>query len=101
VHALGLGAKGPREVWIAAATDGLRRLIFYRGEREAIAVFQPDFHLLARAEPAFMRDRIARSRHLRPFRKLLSPRWLDPALRMLCVRLANVVLVFRRGTIRG
>jgi len=102
VHALGLGvgAKETRAAWIAAATDGLRRLIFYRREREAIAVFGADFHLVARAEPAFMRDRIARSRQLRRFRKLVAPRWLDPALRMLCVRLANVVLVFHRGATR-
>ena len=43
-----------------------------------------------------MRDRLARSR-FRELKNLFAPRWLDPALRMACVRLANAVLVFRRA----
>jgi SAM-dependent methyltransferase len=100
VHALGLGvgAKEPRAAWIAGAADSLRRLIFYRGECEAIATFLPPFRLVARAEPEFMRDRVARSPRFRRFAQIFAPRSLDPILRMLCVRLANVVLVFRRAT---
>jgi len=98
VHALGLGigAKDARAVWIAGATDGLRRRIFYRRERQAIAMFQPRFRLVARAEPEFIRDRLARSKRFRQLKEVFAPRWLDPVLRRLCVRLANVVLVFRR-----
>lgn len=93
---LGLGRNEDRAAWVSGASDSLQRHIFYRTQNEAISTFQQRFRLVARGDAAFMRDRLARSERMRKLAPLFAPRWMDPLLRMLCVRLANVVLVMQR-----
>jgi hypothetical protein len=76
--------------------ESLRRHIFYRSEVASIDAFAPGFRLESRREADFILDRVTHSRSLRRLRPIAGWAILRPFLRRVCVRLAGVVLVFRR-----
>ncbi len=84
-----------RDDWVASEMESLRRRIFYRNERDTLAMFEPSFQLIARGEADFIADRVLHSRALRWCHPLLAQRTFEPILRWACLRLAGVVLVFR------
>jgi len=97
-HRLGLGwgREGlSRDAWVARSIASMREEVAYRPAREAEALFGRAFEIEARAEPDWIRDRLAHSR-LKPLARLAAPRALDPLLRFLCRRLATMVLVLRK-----
>lgn len=97
-HRLGLGwgREGlTREAWVARSVASMREEVAYRPAAEAEALFGRAFEIEARAEPDWMRDRVAHSR-LKPLGGLVAPRAFDPLLRFLCRRLAIMVLVLRK-----
>ena len=96
-HRLGLASRHPpgRAAWVAHATQSLANDMFYVRDREVPGVFAPYFSLAGRAEPEFLRDRLAQSR-LRRLTPLFTNRTLAPLLRRLCLALANGVYVFER-----
>ncbi len=98
-HALGLcnDPGRPRDAWVAAEMEALRRHMFYRSERDALAMFAPAFRVIARGEADFIADRIRHSRALRWCRGALTQPVFAPLLRLACLRLAGVVLVLRAG----
>ena len=94
-----LGAM-PRAAWLANADDMLRRHVFYRTQRQALATFAPDLTPAGRREADYLRFRLQHSRlaGLLPLANLPA---LEPLLRWLCVRLATAVFVLRRASPRS
>jgi SAM-dependent methyltransferase len=97
-HRLGLGwqrAGLSRDAWVARSIASMREEVAYRPAREAEALFDCAFEIEERAEPDWIRYRVAHSR-LKPLARLAAPRALDPLLRFLCRHLATMVLVLRK-----
>ena len=96
-HWLGLSndPRRRRNDWADREMEALRDLVSYRDEIDTIAMFEPNFELVARAEAALLLDRAANSRALKRFLPCLSWSRLEPVLRHACLRLAGVVLVLR------
>ena len=97
-HLLGL-CNAPdmnRHEWVFAETTLLRENVFYRDEARALEAFAPLFRIEARREPDFMLDRCAQHRLVRHVMPVLRAAPLRPLLRRACVRLAGVLVVFRR-----
>jgi SAM-dependent methyltransferase len=85
----------PRDHWVEFEMESLRRRIFYRNERNTLAMFAPSFQLVARGEADFIADRVLHSRALRWCHPLLAQQIFEPIVRWACMRLAGVVLVLR------
>ncbi len=102
-HALGLhNAPGRgRDDWVAEAQASLRRDMFYRRERGALAAFAPEFTLAARREADFIRDRIGHSSRIGWLSGLARRAMFEPLLRRACLRLAGVVFVLQRVPAAG
>ena len=97
-HRLGLGWQREglsREAWVARSVASMRDEVAYRSARNAEELFQRSFDIEQRAEPDWIRDRVAHSR-LKSLGVLIAPRAFDPGLRFLCRRLATMVLVLRK-----
>jgi len=97
-HRLGLGWQREglsRDAWVARSIASMREEVAYRPAREAEALFGRAFEIEERAEPDWIRYRVAHSR-LKPLARLAAPRALDPLLRFLCRHLATMVLVLRK-----
>jgi SAM-dependent methyltransferase len=97
-HRLGLGWQREglsRDAWVARSIASMREEVAYRPAREAEALFDCAFEIEERAEPDWIRYRVAHSR-LKPLARLAAPRALDPLLRFLCRHLATMVLVLRK-----
>jgi len=97
-HRLGLGWQREglsRDAWVARSIASMREEVAYRPAREAEALFGRAFEIEERAEPGWIRYRVAHSR-LKPLARLAAPRALDPLLRFLCRHLATMVLVLRK-----
>jgi SAM-dependent methyltransferase len=97
-HRLGLGWQREglsRDAWVARSIASMREEVAYRPAREAEALFDRAFEIEERAEPDWIRYRVAHSR-LKPLARLAAPRALDPLLRFLCRHLATMVLVLRK-----
>ncbi len=91
------GSVGGRSKWIAESVESMEQNLFYRPEAKVISTFASYFSILSRGEAAFMRDRLAKSKRLRFLAPIFASHRMDVILRVLCVRLANVVLVLRRN----
>jgi SAM-dependent methyltransferase len=78
--------------WVDHAQTSLDEDMFYERERDIPKIFAPWFTLTRRAEPEFLRDRLAQSRLLAPFAKIP-----DAVLRVLTIRMANAVFIFTRN----
>jgi hypothetical protein len=96
-HRLGFSNDpGPaRDDWVRRELGTLGGHVFYRDERETLAVFSRHFELVSRGEADFIIDRVRDSRALRRFERLLKPIVFEPLLRRVCLRLAGVVLIMR------
>ena len=97
-HRLGLGWQREglsRDAWVARSIASMREEVAYRPAREAEALFGRAFEIEERAEPDWIRYRVAHSR-LKPLGALARLHALDPLLRFLCRRLATMVLVLRK-----
>jgi SAM-dependent methyltransferase len=97
-HRLGLGWQREnlsRDAWVARSVTSMREEVAYRPAREAEELFGQAFEIEARAEPDWIRHRVAHSR-LSPLGRLIAPRIFNPVLRFLCRRLATMVLVLRK-----
>ena len=97
-HRLGFGWQREnlsRDAWVARSVTSMREEVAYRPAREAEELFGQAFEIEARAEPDWIRHRVAHSR-LSPLGRLIAPRIFNPVLRFLCRRLATMVLVLRK-----
>jgi len=90
----------PRAAWRANAEDMLRRHVFYRTQRQALATFAPALIPAGRREADYLRFRIEHSR-LAVLLPLANLPALEPLLRWLCIRLATAVFVLRRASPRS